>query len=327
MHLAPTLKIEPNAGPVWLMGHTLCHVSPKNALKNGARNRNFQLASSLMLPTYASYGSESESDEALADRPLLVKPKRALASLALLSATLVMASGGAIYGTFDQTAVCQETLKASTNIEAFFPHGANASTTATSETTHESRTLIEVASLFNEIDKDGNGDVSLAELLYYLSKTKDDAIAELRAGADAAETARNVRFVQECACVAKAYSMIVPKGASIVSTDQLQRVVAQAHEHCDGRLIFPTEPPVVTMYPPANSVDSETYSRDQIIQFVKGKTTSSHFLQCTIDAMDQFPPAHKFTTHDVDTIMNAVVKCLASWITRCRPRASTSSYG
>ncbi|KAH9084224.1 hypothetical protein Ae201684P_020475 [Aphanomyces euteiches] len=232
-----------------------------------------------MVPTFASYGSETDeaTDSRLAKRPLLIKAKRSRVFLAILSATLVISSGAAIYGSFDQTAQCQYTTE---------PLRAAAT-----------RRLASPA-LFQMIDVDASGAVNLTELVHYFTLDKNREVIQLHADEKKAVDDASRDFTKRATCLIAGYtsSTTIPNG---------------------GPFGLPSN----------NNAETVFYSRQEVIAYVKTKTTSGFFLQCTLDALDQYPQGKKFTKQDLDSISSVVLTCLKSWLSRHCAQAAPVTYG
>ncbi|RHY25999.1 hypothetical protein DYB32_007952 [Aphanomyces invadans] len=254
-----------------------------------------------MLPTFASYGSDTDSDTQMLTRPLLVKTKKARAGLALLSATLVMTSGAGVYGMFDATAMCQveggAVLESTTNLAAILPRPS---------TTGAVPTIVVRASdtqqLFDRIDVDGSGAVNLTELVAFLERERDNTIHAMDAATSTAIQRIKDEYFYRAQCVADGFNAMVQHATeSVGSPDELALVVRWVQQHCSA--FFPelaTIPTTTTttIAPTSKEEDGTLFSRDDVVAFVKNKTSSTFFLQCTVDALDQVPPvAHGLGAH------------------------------
>ncbi|KAH9179385.1 hypothetical protein AeNC1_017347, partial [Aphanomyces euteiches] len=257
-----------------------------------------------MVPTFASYGSETDeaTDSRLAKRPLLIKAKRSRVFLAILSATLVISSGAAIYGSFDQTAQCQyttESLRAAATRRLASP------------------------ALFQMIDVDASGAVNLTELVHYFTLDKNREVIQLHADEKKAVDDASRDFTKRATCLIAGYTSVVHNDV-IRSMEQLGEVLAYCHEDL-GLLPSPNGGPFGL--PSNNNAETVFYSRQEVIAYVKTKTMSGFFLQCTLDALGQYPQGKKFTKQDLDSISSVVLTCLKSWLSRHCAQAAPVTYG
>ncbi|ETV91617.1 hypothetical protein H310_13867 [Aphanomyces invadans] len=279
-----------------------------------------------MLPTFASYGSDTDSDTQTLTRPLLVKTKKARAGLALLSATLVMTSGAGVYGMFDATAMCQAeggaVLESTTNLAAILPRP--------STTEQQPRQLVdrwnETQQLFDRIDVDGSGAVNLTELVAFLERERDNTIHAMDAATSTAIQRIKDEYFYRAQCVADGFNAMVQHATeSVGSPDELALVVRWVQQHCSAFFpelaTIPTTTTTTTIAPTSKEEDGTLFSRDDVVAFVKNKTSSTFFLQCTVDALDQFPSTKQFTRQDMDSILHVVLKCLSSWFLHCKHAA------
>ncbi|KAG9407798.1 hypothetical protein AC1031_021038 [Aphanomyces cochlioides] len=263
-----------------------------------------------MVPTFASYGSETDeaTDSRLAKRPLLIKAKRSRLFLAILSATLVISSGAAIYGSFDQTAQCQYTTE---SLAAAFPKRGAATRRPASP------------ALFQLIDVDASGAVNLTELVHYFTLDKNREVIQLHTDEKKAVDDANRDFTTRATCLIAGYTSVVHNDV-IRSMEQLGEVLAYCHEDA-GLLPSPNGGPFGM--PSNDNAETVFYSRQEVIAYVKTKTTSGFFLQCTLDALDQYPQGKKFTKQDLDSISSVVLTCLMSWLSRHCAQAAPVTYG
>ncbi|ETV81597.1 hypothetical protein H257_06063 [Aphanomyces astaci] len=149
------------------------------------------------------------------------------------------------------------------------------------------------------MDTDENGFVDLGEVVEYYRVEKEAKIAQIRHAADEAVTAVNAKYSRYFDCVTQGYQAVV-QSRDISSADELQQVLQWADNECSKTTPQPTSP-------------SDTYTRQEIVQYVQNITHSQQYIQCTEAVLDKFPEGYKFTKKDVDSIALTVqTNCLVA---------------
>ncbi|RHY26652.1 hypothetical protein DYB32_007422 [Aphanomyces invadans] len=146
--------------------------------------------------------------------------------------------------------------------------------------------------LMESMDTDENGYVDLGEVVEYYRVEKETKIAQIRQAADEAVAAVDTTYARLFECVTQGYKAVV-KSSQITSAAELERVLQWANAEC--------------------TIDTDVYTRQDVVQIVFNITRSQQYLSCTEAMLDKFPAGYKFSKKDVDSIAAAVqATCFAT---------------
>ncbi|OQR83040.1 hypothetical protein ACHHYP_15191, partial [Achlya hypogyna] len=152
------------------------------------------------------------------------------------------------------------------------------------------------SNLFQSLDTNANGELSLPEVLTYLKNLQNEALADIKQAATAAEAAVTERYIAKENCLATGFNELYPS-SFITSDDELKAVLEWAEVNC-GSIVPPS-----TLAPPPLPLQSK-YSAADIVNYVTNTLeASTQFINCTQQGIALYPTNQQFSLDDVQILL------------------------